>query len=109
MKKFRQGQQEQPQQVQQQAQLYCPILVGDYDHRFYPVFSVQNRGNGVAMGVQVIGSYPASGPRGGTVIMNRTVAFFDKLGPSNSMSVQVQNPIAGEVYSATVSACVPKQ
>lgn len=97
------------------TQVYCPLILSvsprgdDIIRHWVSRFYVTNRGNGVAMGVQVVGSYPASGPRGGTVMMNRSVAFFDKLGPSEPTWVQVQDPIPGEVYSATVSACVPTQ
>lgn len=92
------------------TQVYCPIEVGPYDVRYKPrTFLITNRGNGVAMGVQVTGSYPVSGPGGGTVVMNRAVKFIDRLKPLDYLTIWVENPIPGEVYTATVSACVPTQ
>ena len=92
------------------APLYCPIEVRDpYGGRYNPLpIFVQNRGNGMALGVQVVATFPVSGAGGGTAVMNRTVTFIDRLYPGAFLEIYVNNPVAGESYGATVSACVAR-
>ncbi len=101
--------------VHAQQAVYCPIGVtkGDVWIDTFPLY-VRNTGNGVALGIQIMNSYPVISPPGpwggggGAAIMTNNFQFLDRLGPGMEEKIMVRQEHRTDSWSAKVEACVPQ-
>jgi len=90
------------------ATLYCPIVVrSEPPETSTFTLLVQNRGNGVALGITVQAILTNYGPYGGIATKPYNLTYIDRLGPGEQHRLTLARELYGESYMATASACTP--